>query len=202
MPQGPIVVAPYLKSASGQALAIADKQGSQLVSQLHGEKYQQAYLQNLFLGANVSGQTTSAGLNAAYTGLVLINPAGNIKNLVMRRVAGQFIVAPAALLGVNLITGYSVAGVVTFGALTPASTIIGGAAVATAELGNTATLVGTPAWTLPLAQDAASAQLPFFSTDLEGAIILPPGAYAAIGTTVAGPANGLLGYFEWEEVPV
>jgi hypothetical protein len=38
--------------------------------------------------------------------------------------------------------------------------------------------------------------------DLEGAIIIPPGAYAAIGGSAALTSATWIGSMQWEEVPV
>jgi hypothetical protein len=120
---------------------------------------------------------------------------------VLRRVAAAFIVAPATVTGLNLITGYSAAGIVTHTtALTPFSAMIGTGPAATAKLDSAATLVGTPVYTMVLGETPTATTLPSFSVDMEGGIVLPPGAYAAIGTTIAGPSSGFMGSFEWEEV--
>ena len=54
-----------------------------------------------------------------------------------------------------------------------------------------------PIGTTPVATDLLS-----FNLDLNGAIIIPPGGYVAIGTNVAGPASGFQGGLSWEEVVV
>ena len=38
--------------------------------------------------------------------------------------------------------------------------------------------------------------------DLEGGVILPPGAYAAIYTSTVSGTSGFFGRFQWEEIPV
>ena len=155
---------------------------------------------NTFLGANPSGVTTSAGLATTYVGLCLSNPAASGVNLIVRRVAGQFIVAPATVTGLGLITGYSAAGVVTHTtALTPFSRIIGTGPTPKGLLDSACTIVGTPVWTAFLSETLIATDLPSFSVDLDGMLILPPGAYCAIGTTIAGPASGFVGSFSWEE---
>ena len=202
MPQNPLGVA-YAKNPAGLAPFIAGKQYDVLFSSLHGTKYHQADTGNLFVGANPSGVTTSAGLATTCVGLILSNPAANTMNLALRRIAGAFIVAPATVTGFNLITGYSAAGIVTHTtALTPFSALIGTGPTPTAKLDSAATLVGTPVYTMVLGETSTATTLTSFSFDLEGSIILPPGAYAAIGTTIAGPASGFQGSFEWEEVPL
>ena len=181
----------------------AGVQGDALFSQFHGSMYHQAYTGALFAGANPSGVTTSAGLATTYVGLCLSNPAASGKNLILRRVAGAFIVAPATVTGFNLITGYVAAGVVTHTTpLTPFSTLIGGAATAVGKLDSACTLVGTPVYSLVLGETPTATTLLAFSVDLEGSIVLAPGAYAAIGTTIAGPASGFQGSMIWEESPI
>jgi hypothetical protein len=192
MPQNNLGVA-YARGPAGTFQPFSsDGDGALVVSQAEA---------NTFLGANPSGVTTSAALATTYVGLVVSNPAASGINVVLRRVSGVTIVAPAALLGFNLITGWSAAGIVTHTtALVPFSRIIGTGPTPKANLDSAATLVGTPVFTMPLAETSASAALVNFSVDLEGAVILPPGAYAAIGTTIAGPAAGFMGAFQWEEV--
>jgi hypothetical protein len=203
MPQSPLVAANLQLPSLASALMKGGKQGDALMSMFHGAKYNQAYNGNLCVGANPSGVTTSAGLATTCVGLILSNPAANTKNLVLRRTSGAFIVAPATVTGFNLITGYVAAGVtVHTTALTPFSALIGTGAAPTAKLDSAATLVGTPAYTLVLGETPTATTLLSFSLDLDGAIVLPPGAYAAIGTTIAGPTSGFMGSFEWEEVPV
>jgi hypothetical protein len=190
VPQNPI----YLKS---------DKQGNGLITTVHGNKYYTSYTLRGFYGANPSGVTTSAGLATTYVGLCLSNPAGSGVNLVLRRVAGAFIVAPATVTGMNLITGFSAAGVVTHTTpLTPACNLIGNTAVPLGKVDSACTLVGTPAYTQVLAETSTATTLLAFSVDIDGGVVLSPGAYAAIGTTIAGPASGFQGSFEWAEWPV
>jgi hypothetical protein len=202
MPQSPISF--NLKSTSNALIPYtADKQGGAIVTAAHGNKYWSTYNLKVFLGANPSGVTTSAGLATTYVGLCLSNPAGSAVNLSIRRVAGAFIVAPATVTGLNLITGFAAGGVTVHTTpLTPVSGMIGNAATAAGKLDSACTLVGTPVYTQVLSETSTATTLPFFSVDLEGAIILPPGAYAAIGTTIAGPTSGFQGSFEWTEWPV
>lgn len=200
MPQNPLNLIAQTPGKTPASLQVG-KQGDLLSSWVHGEKYNLSYNGSLFVGANPSGVTTSAGLATTCVGLILSNPAGNLVNLVLRRVAGAFIVAPSTVTGINLITGYAAGGVtVHTTALTPFSGLIGTGPAATAKLDSAATLVGTPVYTSVLSETSTATTLPFFAADLQGAIILPPGAYAALGTTIAGPASGFMGSFEWEEV--
>lgn len=203
MPQSPIPVTIAKNPANAQIPLITDKQDALVITQLHGRKYLAAYNGELFHGANPSGVTTSAGLATTYVGLCLSNPAGSLVNLAVRLVTAQFIVAPATVTGIGLIKGYAAGGVTVHTTpLVPASSLIGTGPAPSGLLDSACTIVGTPAWLRYLAETPTATTLPFASFDMEGGIILPPGAYLAIGTTIAGPASGFVGSMEWEEFPI
>jgi hypothetical protein len=177
--------------------------GDTIVSELHGRYYEQAKNQNMFWGANTAATAISVALATTYTGLCLSNPAGNMYNLVLTKVSWALSVAPAAIAPMGLITGFLAAGVVTHTTpLIAANCLIGTGRVATAKIDAAATLVGTPAWTMPLMGGFTAGALPGIPPavlDFEGSIIIPPGAYAAIGSLTA--VTGF-GGFQWEEVPI
>ena len=128
------------------------------------------------------------------------NPAGSGVNLSVRRVRGSFEVAPAAVTGLMLIVGWAVGGITVHTTpLTPAQTLIGATGTPLGKIDAACTLVGTPTYYGPLAVTASATALASFSEDLEGAVLLSPGAYLAVGTTIAGPASGFLGGIEWVE---
>jgi hypothetical protein len=214
MPQQALLaaIAKFRSNVAGNLLM--GRQQDALVSFIHQDKYDQTYRGNMFAGASQTAATTSAGLATTYTGLCLSNPAGSGINVAIRNVAGQFIVAPASVTGFNLITGWAAGGVTVHTTpVTPFSQFIGGAGtlanngfttnpVPAAKVDAACTLVGTPVYTRPLAVPVTATNLISFFVDLLEGIILPPGGYAAIGTTIAGPAAGFLGSFEWSEYPV
>lgn len=188
-----------------------DQQGAFSQSSRHGKYYASAYSRRTFQGGNQAGATLSAALATTYVGLCLSNPAASTVNLVLKRVSGIVIVAPAAFLGLGLITGWAAGGITVHttaldadilntyvGAAASAGSVV--AAASAAHLDAACTLVGTPLWTRWFMSEAATAQNPQFDTDMDDAIIIPPGGYAAVGGTVAGPAAGFLGSFEWEEL--
>lgn len=181
----------------------AGQLGDLIVTELHARYYEQAYRQNLFFAANQAATTWSAALATTYTGLCLSNPAGNQKNLVLTKVSFALSAAPAAIAPLGLITGYASTGVTAHTTpLTPASNLIGTGPTSTAKADAACTLVGTPVWTMPLMGGFTAATLPAVTQsvlDLEGAIVIPPGGYAAIGALTA--VTGFGGLF-WEEVPL
>lgn len=154
--------------------------------------------------ASCVGVATSAGLAATYTGLCLSNPAGSGKNLVLVRASGALDVAPAALTAYGLIIGYSAAGVVTHTtALTPLTLSPIGTGVALVGLADAAcTIVGTPAWGQFFGETPSATGVTTFNFFFDGTTIIPPGGYAAIGSTIAGPAAGLYGSLVWFEKPL
>lgn len=154
----------------------------------------------LFQGGNQSGVTTSVGLATAYTGLCLSNPANSGVRLILRGITGMLVVAPAALTSFNLITGFAAGGIVTHTTpLSPGPALIGGSAAPSGLLDSACTLVGTPVFTIDLGLTPTATSVTSFALDLKGAVILSPGAYAAIGTTIAGPASGFIGSMQWLE---
>jgi hypothetical protein len=177
--------------------------GELIIDELHGRYYENTYRQNVFWGANTAATATSVALATTYTGLCLSNPAGNTKNLVLLKCAWALSVAPAAIATIGIITGYVAAGVVTHTTpLIAASSFIGTGPAATGKIDAAATIVGTPAWTQQLMSGFTAAALPsspLAVLDLEGSIILPPGAYACIGKLTATTG---LGSMIWEETPL
>ena len=203
MPQGPLSALVSIFAGKFAPIKLGAAAATLLTDDLHGIKYEQTFANNMFVGANPSGVTTSAGLATTYVGLCLSNPAGSTVNLVLRRIGGALIVAPAALTGFNLITGFAAGGITAHTtALTPFCAKIGNAAVPQGKLDSACTLVGTPVYTRVLTETPSATGVVSFFEDMQSGIILIPGAYAAIGTTIAGPASGFQGSIEWEEVPV
>ena len=93
------------------------RQGDQIVSELHGRYYEQAYRNNVFVGSNgATPSVTTVALATTYTGLALINPASSAVNLSLLKVGYSFIVAFAAGSTVGLMGGYSPLGTTTFSA--------------------------------------------------------------------------------------
>jgi|SRR5580700_6265687 hypothetical protein len=200
MPQNPLPVAAY-KEGTAATLPSLGKQGDISQSELHGTKYFTAYGGNLFRASNQAGVTLSAALATTYLGICLSNPAGSGVNLALRGVAGSLFVDPAATIELALILGYAAGGITVHTTpLSPFNSLVGATAFAGKGLVDSAcTLVGTPFWGGPLL--TTDTEGVGFSTDFQGGIVLQPGAYAAIGATVAGPTSGFKGTIEWEENP-
>lgn len=177
-----------------------------IVSELHARYYETVYRRAMFSGA-ITGQVTTVGLATTYTGLVLSNPVGSAVNLVVNKVGYGFAVAFVAPAIIGLFTGYNIATNVTHTTpVTPRSQFFTGAGGGVGLLDSSATLPTAP--TLNTILDAATTAttavppLPHGLIDLEGAIVLPPGAYIGFYTSTASGAAGGSFSFSWEEIPV
>lgn len=202
-----IIVGPQTLTDGGSAPPRGGRSGETLIGAFHARYYEAAYRSSLFNGAIV-GQVTTVGLATTYTGLCLSNPVNSTVNLVLTKVGVALLVANAAAAAVGIMTGFNAATNVTHTAVvTPRSqkfTAVGGgvglldssATLPTAPTLNTILGAGTTA-------AITTAPTGFGGLwDLDGSIILTPGAYAAIYTsTASGAASGAFS-FTWEEVPV
>lgn len=164
-------------------------------------------LGQVFCAANVSAKSVIA-TTTAMTGLILYNPAGSGKNLLISDVGFVWTTAPAAVhnIGIALAPANSTV---------PASvTNIGSGVLSAAGLGNRANSVAScyDAATLPVAPVAVRwfggavygsgvGESPYRMIDnIDGAIMLSPGAVltlVAVTTTLVG-----MGHVTWVEVPV
>lgn len=184
-------------------------QQDMLVSQLHGKYYEPAARKISFHGANQAGQTTTVGLATTYTGLCLSNPNGSGKNVVLNRVGYSFIVAFAAGSAIGLMVGYSSTDVTHTTPGSPRNNFIdtnfGTAGVAKIDTSATLPVAPVVYALFGSGETGAITTTPHIGptiVDFDGGLILPPGAYAAIYTSTASGASGLLGSFHWDEVPV
>jgi hypothetical protein len=180
--------------------------GDTIVSELHGRYYEATYRKTMYTGVTTTGQTTSAGNAVAFTGLMLINPPTSTVNCVLNKVGLSFTTGqPAANVAIGLQTGTTAApGIVTYSTTSTQtkSTFIGApagqafvAASATIPTGaNVAAIFGT------VVQNTTTS--PGFFADLEGSIIVPPGAFVATYSNAASGTNALFASFQWEEVPL
>ena len=210
---GPIATTTSI-SPGLQTPSRAGQLGDTNVSELHGRYSQTAYRRALFTGATqaVLATATIAGLSTATTGVpVLYNPIGSTVNLVLSKVAVGFVLAPAAPLVYGIATGYN-GGVAVSGTLTsvvPKSRFIGLGAAPVGQMVFSAAVTLPTAPTLDIilgtVDTGAITTAPTGASavyDLEGSIILPPGAYAVLYTSAVMVASSLLASFSWEEVPV
>lgn len=188
-------------SDGSQVVSRAGKLGDLIVSELQGRFYEQTYRRNTFIVSNQAVVSSSAALTTTFTGLLVGNPTTSLVNLVLLKAGcAQVAVGAAAAVGIMTGTGASVTA-----SLTPRNRYVGGASAnALSNAGQT--LPGTPVLEQVYGTIGSLAttgyglqQAPW--VDLDGSLILPPGAFAASYTTVA-TTSALIFYFMWCEVPI
>lgn len=189
--------------------------GQLIIDELYGAQYESTYRGQTFFGASqaVVATALASGLTATNTGgLVLNNPIGNTKNLVLRAAAVGIILAQTNAAVISLGTGFSasvaIAGTLT--AVVASSALVGpGGPASTAQLVSSAsiTLQATPvvARTLgSLSTGALTVQdvSGIGPVDLQGGLVLQPGAYVNFVSSAAGTASSLFFSLVWDEVPI
>lgn len=200
---GPIASSTSL-AAGVQATARMDNLGGLAASQLLPRYYETTYRRQMYTIANQAGVTTSAALTTTYVGLCIANPTTSTVNAVITKAGYAFTVAPAAAMVVGLMTG--VGATITTNLVTARNRFVGG--VGAQVLASTSlTLPGTPVLETVIGEvtTAAITQAPVGPSaiiDLEGSLILPPGAFCAFYTSTASGASGFFGSFQWVEVPL
>ena len=190
------------KADGALAKGRAGKTNEMIVGSAHGDYYESALRKNLFYAASQAATTWSVALNTTHTGFVVSNPVGSPVNLSILQASFALSVAPVAISHIGVFGGFLAAGIATHTTpLTPASTFLGNLkAYGLADAA--ATLVGTPAWLLPLMSGFTAGAL-FATTpavvDIKGSIVVPPGGYVGIAalTAVVGFAGMI-----WEEIPI
>ncbi len=186
----------------------AGKLGDTIGSNLNGFYYEANANGMLFSAANQAVTVTTVALATTYTGISIANPIGNAKNIELTGVGYAFVVAVAAPVAVGIMCGYSASTNVTHTTpIAPKSGIIGVASTATALVDASSTLPVAPVverilGVIDTGAITVATQSGVSFTDLQGSIILPPGAYAAIYTSTASAASGFIGSFQWIEVPI
>ena len=183
-------------------------QQDQLVSQLHGEYFEQCRRGNFFF-ASIVGQVTTVGLATTYTGLCLSNPVGSGKLVIVDEVSYAFLVAFAAASAVGIMVGYAAATDVTHTTpVTVRQSRIGGSMNSPAAVGkvdSAATLSATPVihTLFDAGLTGAITTTPKAGPNVyeaKGGIVLEPGAFAAIYTSTASGAASMGASFKWHEI--
>lgn len=181
------------------------KDGSTRMQQSHG-RYQEAVLRgNVFFACNSASQALSLN-SATATGLILTNPFGSQKNLVLLDVAVALLTAPAGISNL-ILTGTLVPNTTT--AVTQTTPLI----VRNAMIGNTSASVGlaasaatiqaTPVIARPIGGGpvaTGSVTSPFIRDELSGLLVLVPGT--CISLQCLTTAISVIASMTWEEVSI
>lgn len=181
--------------------------GDTITSELHGRYYETTYRRAMFMAANPTGVTTLAftsGTTTALLGVCVSNPIGSPVNLVLNKVGISFPVITTVVNTALIAVGFNSSTNVTHTtALTVRNSFVGlgqsGFGMADASF----TCPTSPNTLMVLASMPSATTMPSTGLfDLEGSIILPPGAYACVITSAAHAASGFAASMGWEEVPV
>jgi hypothetical protein len=193
-PQGPVASGANVIVRQGNA-------GDGIVTELNGQLYEQGVRGNRFYAMNNAAQALSLSSTTTYTGLVINNPAGSGKNLVIDKVSWAATTDPGgqALIILGTSATVTVAGSAFVG---PVSVVLGGSSSSVAKVGSTATLGANPTFLRPLLgmTFATSVGWSAFQTEIavQGDIIVPPGQmveFVAVTTAATGIA-----YISWTEI--
>jgi len=214
MADSAVVGAPSVSSPAPNTVALRAGNVNQLITdELYGPQYEAAYRGQSFWGANQAVVATAlqTGLTATATGgLILSNPIGNTKNLVVRSVSIGLLVAQtnASIMGLMIASSASVAiaGTLTVVASQPALPF-GPAASGVLYSSASVTLQSTPILARVIGSFGTGALTTQTSSgigpiDLQGGLILQPGSACAFYGTGAGTASSLLFSYVWTEVPI
>jgi hypothetical protein len=184
-----------------------------IVDELYGPQYESTYRGQTYHGANQAVVATAlqTALTATATGgLILSNPLGNTKNLVVRNCAIGLLVAQTNASIMGLMYAYSpsvaIAGTLTVVA-SQAGLVNGPGATGVLYSSASVTLQSTPVLARVIGSLGTGALTTQISSglgpvDLGGSLVLVPGAALAFYGTGAGTASSLLFSFGWAEVPI
>tara|TARA_R110000868_G_scaffold106128_1_gene291182 strand:+ start:1040 stop:1678 length:639 start_codon:yes stop_codon:yes gene_type:complete len=205
---GPIASSTSL-SAGVQSTVRMDNLGGLAASQLLPRYYESTYRRTMYTVANQTPATLAAVLSGSYTGLLIANPTTSSVNVVINKVA-YAITVPAATAAATLSLMTGVGASIT-GNITPRNRFVGGvgsqclASTGAISLPGTAVVETILDGATTTAFTSIGPKVTAGVVDLEGSLILPPGAFCAFYTTTAftlSTTTGFSGSFQWVEVPL
>jgi hypothetical protein len=192
------------------------KAGEDIVAELHGKYYTQAYRGVMFGATQIAATAPAIFTATAVTGFVLWNPQGSGRNIIPVRHTYGIVTAASAqvMLGYGLVqnAGSAVATAAPFSALTALSSALinggllngTGQTATIAKVGTGATLTNAPTQFVPAfgwSTNAITAAQSGFIDDFDGRLILQPGSALIVSSSVANTGTGLSGFF-WYEAPL
>jgi len=186
--------------ATGEARA--GQQSEAIIGQAHGKYYEAASRHRLFWCANQADTTWTIALAGTHTGLMVSNPRMSNVNLAIVRATYVHVVGQAAEASIGLAVGYDADTECTH--TTPLTVynafLLGPHGQANAD--SSGVMPTAPLWVEAYMSAFTAAALGGTSpvvVDVDGAIVVPPGAYVAIcALTVTHGMASLM----WEEVPI
>ena len=180
--------------------------GDLIVQDLHGRYYENTYRGNMFSVAAQAVLTTTTGLATTYTGLCVSNPVGSPVNLAVNKCTMmQSVVQSVQVEAYGLAVGFNLTTNVTHStSATPQSNLAGSGLQSNAKADTSAGLPTAPLYYAFVTNTgtATADSVAVSMIDLEGSLILKPGAYVLWVTPGQASVAGLWFSISWEEVPV
>ena len=198
---------PNLLADGSQKPLRSDRSGALVVTDAHG-RYTEAVLRgNVFIAANQAVQALSLNSTATATGLILTNPAGSGKNLVLLEIEAYIAAAITAVANVALMANVNpvAAAVVHTTPLSVRNALIGGAPAGVGLADSAATLPAVPVLVRSLfgwhwvTAGTPAVQLGV-KDDLGGSLIVAPGCSVSLAAVTV--AHTVVASIMWEEIPV
>jgi len=207
-----IVGQPANAAANAVLANRAGQLGDAIVSELHGRYYETTYRNNSFLlsVSTAAAVTAYAGGAAGTPMLAIFNPSGSGRNAVLNKASIGNVVAASAAGTVSFALWFGNTAAITqattvtpwnMGTQLQSGSVVTGFRNVALTSGSAATnAIALASYYWATAAGAALVTNGVF--DLEGAIIIPPGSYCALGGSAALTSATWIGSMQWEEVPV
>lgn len=179
--------------------------GEVMIGELRGRYAQSTMDGYRYSVATQAVATTTVGLATTYTGLVIANPVNSGMKMVLDKVSlMQSVIQSVQPEAFALAVGFNATTNVTLTTpATPQSNLVGSGLTSLAKAATSATLPTAPLY-FSFVNDTGSATTDTGGGifDLEGSVVLLPGAYALWVTPGQASVAGMWFSFQWEEVPL
>lgn len=172
---------------------------------LHGRYYESTYRKQMYSGS-IIGVISTVGTATTYTGLVLSNPVASSVNLAVNKCGYASLVQWPASAALGLMTGFSSTAMINTSSVTTRCQFFNGSNSGQGLLGSNSTLPVTPTVNQLFATGMGAGPIttlpyvPQTFVDLEGSLILPPGAFCAFYTSTVSNTAAQSYSFCWEEI--
>lgn len=196
------------------------KQNELVVAEIHGKAYTQNYRGNVYYASTAAaGVTISIFSNASFTGLGIWNPQGSGKNLSMIETIWNPQTVETAMAGIGYAwltnTGASLGTAAPLSATTPITAtrgsgnigIAAGQGASAALVVSAATLTTAMTWGRPAPGYVSTGAITTTQSgalvhNLDGTMIVPPGTFLALTSSIASGGTAWVLSAVWEETPL
>ena len=198
----------YLATSDGAVnTARSDKSNALVTVDGHGRYQESVYRGNVFT-ASLQSSTAVTNLATTATGLILSNPAGSGKNLVLLELLLAQTSTAAASANAAIVLAANVnpnaAATVHTTSLTVRNALLGSSIGSVGFADSAATLPVAPVvvrtiWQPSVSATATTAIPPFIKDEIAGALLVAPGCTVSLS---AFGAISVIATITWEEIPV